>query len=369
MPNDEYRMLNAREVMSKYTVMVVGMGKRGKHHATHFAGNERFEVIGVCDIDEGRLAEARELLGGDVETGTDAAALAASLKPDVFCFCTMPHLREDFIRIGVENGARLIAFEKPIADSSAAAMRIKALLDDSGVKAVVSHQHRYGTHYRKVKQIVANGALGRVHTIYASAAGWMMHMMTHMIDYMRWYNDEADAEWVMGQAAGRVKLDDIHPSPDYVAGVIQFTNGVRGIVETGAGAPNIAEVAKWWGRNRIRVMGDGGFAEVLTNGGWRAVTKEGAASGRGAMDYDKDMPGYIQDMADWLSGTRVHPCNFGSAYKGLEIMMGICRSVVDGGQVALPLAEGADEIAAMREKLSDKPVLPAHPDHAVEFGL
>jgi hypothetical protein len=173
----------------------------------------------------------------------------------------------------------------------------------------------------------------------------------------------------MAQASGRGKLDDNHPSPDYIAGVIQFAGGVRGVVETGAGAPNIAEVGKWWGRNRIRVMGDRGFAEVLTNGGWRAVTADGGAqSGEGAMAYDHDMVPYVQQMADWLDDdAKVHPCNFDSAYKGFEIMMGMCRSVVAGGQVALPLTDGAEEINALREKLGDAPVILAHPDHADEF--
>ena len=167
------------------------------------------------------------------------------------------------------------------------------------------------------------------------AVGWMMHMLTHMIDYMRWYNDNAEAEWVMGQAAGRGKLSDNHPSPDYIAGFIQFANGVHGLLEIGGGAPNIPEVKKWWGRNRIRVMGDDGFAEVLTNGGWRAVTAKGAESGEGAMNYDADMQPYVQEMADWLNDDgKVHSCNFDSAYKGFEIMMAICRSVVEGGQVA-----------------------------------
>jgi predicted dehydrogenase len=197
------------------------------------------------------------------------------------------------IRTGVDNGVKMIAFEKPVADSTKAALEIKAMLSGTGVKTVVSHQHRYGVHYRKVKEIVASGALGKVHTIYATSPGWMMHMMTHLIDYMRWYNNNVDAEWVMAQAAGRGKLKDNHPSPDYIAGVIQFANGVRGIVETGAGAPNIPEVAKWWGRNRIRVMGDDGFAEVLTNGGWRAVTKAGATAGEGSMNYAVDMPPYV----------------------------------------------------------------------------
>jgi len=275
------------------------------------------------------------------------------------------------VRMAVENGARLVAFEKPVADSSAAAMRVRALIAESGVKAVVSHQHRYGAHYARVKALASGGDLGRVHTIYASTPGWMMHMLTHMLDYMRWYNGEAEAEWVMGQAAGRRKLDDNHPSPDYVAGVIQFANGVRGIVESGAGAPDIPGVSKWWGRNRIRVMGDEGFAEVLTNGGWRAVTARGGAqSGPGVMNYDADMPPYVRQMAEWLDDdARPHPCRFESAYKGFEIAMALCRSAVEGGQVALPLTEPGDEIAALRAKLSGKPVIPAHPDHAAEFGL
>ncbi len=353
-----------------YTVLVVGMGKRGKHHASAFAANPAFNVTGLCDIDAARLADAKAQFGDAVETSTDAAALAAALKPDVFCFCTMPHLRLPFVELAVRNGAKLVAFEKPVADSSEAGLKLRDLLLSSRVKAVVSHQHRYGPHYRKVKEIAASGALGKVHTIYASSPGWMMHMMSHLIDYMRWYNGEAEAQWVMAQAAGGGKLSDNHPSPDYIAGFIQFANGVRGIVETGAGAPDIPEVAKWWGRNRIRVMGDGGFAEVLTNGGWRSVTAAGVQTGEGAMNYDADMPPYIQDMADWLDDdTKPHPCCFESAYKGFEIMMGLCRSAAQGGQVALPLKGSAIELALLKQAVGGKPVLLSSPAHAKEFGV
>jgi len=169
-----------------YKVLVVGMGKRGKHHATAFNANPKFKVVGICDIDRPRC-EAVAPQFGNPEIGTDAAALAASLKPDVFCFCTLPALRLDMVKVGVQNKAKLIAFEKPVALSSAEAMKIKKLLDRKPkIKVVVSHQHRYGVHYRKVKEIIASGALGRVHTVYGTATGWMMHMMSHMIDYMRW---------------------------------------------------------------------------------------------------------------------------------------------------------------------------------------
>jgi predicted dehydrogenase len=355
----------------KYRVMVVGMGKRGMHHAATFAANPRFEVAGICDIDAARLEAARTKLGSP-QTGTDAAKLAAALQPDVFCFCTLPGLRLPMIEAGVGSGAKLIAFEKPVALTSAEAFRMKALLDGAGVKAVVSHQHRYGVHYRQVKEIAASGALGRIHTVYGSATGWMTHMLSHLIDYARWYAGEPEAQWALAQAAGRFKFDDAtrHPSPDYIAGVVQFAGNVRGVFEAGAGAPDQPEVAKWWGKNRICVQGTDGFAEVLTNGGWRAVTKSGGfQSGDGAMNYDLDMPPYVQDMADWLDGKAVHPCNFASAYKGFEIMAAMQRSAAQGGQVALPLGAPADEQALLKAAVPERPVLVSDPVNAKEYGL
>ncbi len=356
--------------MSKYSVIVVGMGKRGMHHAAAFNANPKFQVTGICDIDQKRLDDAAAKLGNP-ETGTDAAALARKLHPDVFCFCTMPHLRTPFIDAAIAGGVKLVAFEKPVALTSNELFALRAKLKQAGVKAVVSHQHRYGQHYQKVKEIIASGALGRVHTVYGTATGWMTHMLSHMIDYSCWYNDYAPANWVMAQAAGKVKLADNHPSPDYIGGFVQFANGVRGIYECGAGAPDQPEVAKWWGKNRIGAQGTEGFAEVITNGGWRAVTKSGGyQSGEGAMNYDQDMPPYIQEMADWLDNpAKVHQCNLEHAVLGAEIMLAMQRSAVEGGQVALPLAAGADEQAMMKARLPDRPVLVSFEQNKKEFGL
>ena len=76
------------------------------------------------------------------------------------------------------------------------------------------------------------------------------------------------------------------------------------------------------------------------------------------MNYELDMPPYIRQMADWLDDdSKIHPCNFASAYAGFEIMMAMCRSVAAGGQVALPLAEAADELALLRAALPAARVL------------
>jgi len=338
---------------TKYTVAIAGLGKRGIHHAEAFSKNPRFEIVGLCDIDPARLEAAAKQFGNP-ETHADSTALLRRTTPDIFCFCTLPNLRLPLIRVGVDAGVKLIAYEKPVALSTNDGLEIMKLLRQGKVKSVVSHQHRYGEHYKKVKEIIASGALGRVHTVYGTATGWMLHMVTHLIDYAMWFNNYVDAEWVVAQAHGKEKFKDNHPSPDYIGGLIQFKNGVRGIIESGDGAPDVPEVDYWWRKCRMGAQGTEGFAEVLTGGGWRALTRDskGVISGPGGMDYAHDMPPYVQEIADWLDdGTKVHPCNGENAYKGFEIMMAMCRSAVQRGKVKLPLGPGEPELPALEKAL------------------
>jgi len=344
-------------VSDRYRVIVVGMGKRGMHHAAAFAANSRFELAGIASRDRARLDTAAAKLGG-VEASTDVQALASQAKPDVFCFCTPPGVRLPLIYQGIESGAKLIAFEKPIALTSTEGIVIKQALDAAAVKAVVSHQHRYGEHYQTVKDIIARGEIGKVYTVYGTATGWAAHMLSHLVDYAWWFNDYEPAEWAMGQAAGRGKLSDAHASADYVAGVVHFRNGVRGIFDCGAGAPDVAEVPYWWRKVRIGAQGTEGYAEVHTGSGWRAVTNKGVRSGPGGMDYDHDMAPYVQQMADWLDDDAApHPARFDRAYQGFEIVSALYQSAIDGGQIALPLASGMDELAELRAKLPPGRVL------------
>jgi predicted dehydrogenase len=339
-----------------YTVAVAGMGKRGTHHAEAVAKNPRFRLVGLCDIDTARLEEARRKFGVE-KVDRDARRLLSATKPDVFIFCTLPQVRLPLIQAGVEAGVRVIAYEKPMALSTNEALEMYKVLRAARIKSVVSHQHRYGLHYQKVKDIIDSGALGRIHTVYGHAIGWMMHMMTHLIEYASWYNGYAPAEWVVGQAAGREKFSDPHPSPDYIIALVHFSNGVRGVIECGEGAPDVPEVDSMWHKCRIGAQGTEGFAEVLTGkegkgGGWRAVTRDGVLSGAGAMDYAHDMPPYIQGIADWLDDpAKVHPCDGERALKGFEIMMAACRSAVERGKVALPLGPGEPELEALKRAL------------------
>jgi len=335
---------------TKYTVAIHGTGKRGKVHAETFCKDGRFEVVAICGRNRERL-DAAALLAGDPKRYQDPAQMLRETKPDIFCFCTPPSVRLPLIRLGVEHGVKLIAYEKPMATSFNEAAEITDICRQAGVKTVVSHQIKYGSHFQKVKEIIESGALGRVHTVYGSTLGWLLQMGSHVVDYSRYFNGEADAEWVFGQVSGGDKLTDSHPSPDFALGEVQFRNGVRGIVEIGNLAQDVPEVEYFWHKVRIGAQGTEGFAEALIGGGWRAVTRDsgGPISGPGCWNAQLDQPPYIRDIALWLDDeSRIHPCNGESALKGFEILMAICRSALERRRVSLPLERGEPEIQRLR---------------------
>ena len=65
----------------------------GMHHAAAFQANRRFEVAGICDIDQARLEAAAAKLGVAVDGHRRARSWRVAVQPDVFCFCTLPNLR------------------------------------------------------------------------------------------------------------------------------------------------------------------------------------------------------------------------------------------------------------------------------------
>ncbi|HEY3266662.1 MAG TPA: Gfo/Idh/MocA family oxidoreductase [Armatimonadota bacterium] len=335
-----------------YTVAIAGLGKRGKVHADLFHTNERFKVVGIADVDEGRIADAAAI-SGNPATFKDAGEMLNAVKPDVFCFCTPPTVRLPLIKLGCEAGVKLIAYEKPMATSMTEAIEIRDLLNASGVKSVMSHQRKYNQQFVEVRKLIDAGALGRIENVYATCTGWMMHMATHLADYMRYFNPGADVEWVIGMAHGREKLTDNHPSPDYLGGFIQFNNGVRGTLETGSLAPDVPEVEYWWRKVRVGAQGTEGFAECFVGGGWRAVTKDGVFSGEGTWDSDHEQKPYIEDIALYLDGTKVHPCSGEDAFKDQEIMCGLIRSAVERRQIVFPLGPGEHELRSLERTLPE----------------
>src|SRR5205809_2805176 len=84
----------------------------------------------------------------------DPAQMLRETKPDIFCFCTPPSVRLPLIRLGVEHGVKLIAYEKPMATSFHEAAEITDICRQAGAATAVSHQITCGSPFHIVNDII-----------------------------------------------------------------------------------------------------------------------------------------------------------------------------------------------------------------------
>ncbi|MGD0089250.1 MAG: Gfo/Idh/MocA family oxidoreductase [Planctomycetota bacterium] len=356
--------------MKKYRVEQAGIGNRGKIHANAFLElPDRFELVGLCDLDRKKLAayaEARQLRPDILHD--DAAAMLKAVKPDVFCFVTPPRLRLPMVELAAESGVAGLAFEKPMATSLAEAWQIVQLCRSRRIKTIVSHQQKYLTSFQKLKELIGRGDLGKITRLDATCQAWLAQLGTHYVDYILWANGGAKAKWVVGHVHGKELLEDSHPSPNYTMGILGFENGVRAVVEFGKLAPSYMPKEKFWLDNRLTVYGTQGYAWCDTDARWGACTKAsggevvgGVGDGWVVQEKTRLQPLYLKDFGAWLDDDKqVHPCNLDISYHGYEIMEALCLSALNHVRVDLPLdpAQCGDMSGRMRKEL------PACPERA-----
>lgn len=333
--------------MKRYRIAQVGCGDRGKIHIKGFLANkERYEYVGLCDLDEFKLKDAASRFKITTPLYADAEKMLSETKPDILCFVTPPHARLPLVKLGVKYGVKGILFEKPMATSLSEAKAITDLCINNNIKATVCHQHKYLPGMKKLKSIIDSGDIGQIKKIHINARAWMAELGTHYLDYALWAAGGPRAIWVAGHVHGRYKLTSSHPSADFGYAVILLENGIRLYFECGYLSEQNLSDDEIWLDDRLTVYGTHGFAWAEANGAWQAMTKSsGGKLLEGQfltwveyMDYMQAE--YIREFADWLDNDeKVHPCNIEISYRGYEILEAIYLSALGHTRTDLPITD------------------------------
>jgi predicted dehydrogenase len=352
--------------MKKHRVAQVGCGLRGKIHLDSWLANpERFSVEAVCDLDLGKARQAAAERGLKVPVYQDADRMLAEVKPDLFCFSTLPNVRLQLVELAAKHRVKGLVFEKPMATSLNEAAQITDLCLKAGVRAAVSHQQKYLTSFEKLKEVVDSGGIGRIERIEATCQAWLSQLGTHYIDYILWANGGRRVKWVVGHIHGRETLADHHPSPNNTVGLLGFENGVQATVSFGKLSPAHMSRDLFWTDNRMTVRGSHGYAWCDTDGRWGLFGRHTGGemlTGEGdtwvIQEKSRLQRLFARDMADWLDDeAKVHPCNIAISHHGYEIMEALCLSALDHRRVDLPLPGGEhpDVFERMRRELPECP--------------
>ena len=352
--------------MKKYRVAQTGAGVRGRAHLNAFLKlSDRFQIVGLCDIDASKLKEVAGEKNIPVENlYSDTEKMLAETRPDIFCFVTQPDIRLPMIKLGVKYKVKSMAFEKPMALSLKEAEIINELCRENGIKSVVSHQHKYLTSLKKLKQLVDSGSIGKIYKIEASCQAGLSILGTHYMDCILWANHYSHAKWAVGHVHGKNLLSGIHPSPNYFMGQVEFENGVRAFFEFGRLASSYME-NKGCIDNRLTVYGTNGYVWGDTDGRWGSFNKnsEGkVVQEQGPGWHEQESKSlqiqYLDELADWLDGNiDNHSCNLETAYHGYEILSAVCISALDHIRVDFPLNPDTcrDIFERMRNELPECP--------------
>ncbi|MDE2955413.1 MAG: Gfo/Idh/MocA family oxidoreductase [Bacteroidota bacterium] len=144
------------------------------------------EFVGLCDINPGRLAYAKEYIGVDCPVFTDFEAMMEAGRPDTVIVTTVDSTHHQYIVRAMELGCNVVT-EKPMTTD---AEKCQAILDTQArtrKDLVVTFNYRYSPHRQRMKALLMEDRIGRVTSVDFH---WYLDVY-HGADYFRrWHGKE-----------------------------------------------------------------------------------------------------------------------------------------------------------------------------------
>ena len=164
----------------KHRFAVIGTGFFAQNHLHAWAEMDDVELVAVCDVDEDRVNAAARDFGG--RPYTDAAELFAAETLDFVDIATTPPTHRFMVELAAAHRVAPIC-QKPLAWEMAEATAMVRACEAAGVPFMVHENFRFQLPMRRIKSLLADGAIGRpffgrvsfrtAHDVY-SAQPWLI---------------------------------------------------------------------------------------------------------------------------------------------------------------------------------------------------
>ena len=143
---------------------VIGLGRIGwnLHIPQILRRKDMFTLVGVVDVSQERLDEAKQVYG--VNGYTDIATLVEKEKPDLVVIASPTHLHREHACTALKLGCDVFC-DKPLSTDYENACAIAQCAEECGRKLMVYQPHRAGATANHIKAILATGKLGKLSTI------------------------------------------------------------------------------------------------------------------------------------------------------------------------------------------------------------
>ena len=231
---------------------VVGCGKIGVASSTRLAGRVHasmlpvshaesmiatgmLDVVAFCDIELSKAREASTVYCTGVPF-SDVEAMLRQHVPEVVSVATRAQQRSGIVQTLAAHGVPGIYAEKPFSRSLAECYAATRAVEAAGSKLVLGTPRRYTRLYRRAREIVASGDLGRLLRvcIELDRRSLLLWTVPHCVDIVVFFTGGGSVGYV--QAACDIPRDAvlgdvIDCDPVVQSATIQFDNGVIGTLQ------------------------------------------------------------------------------------------------------------------------------------------
>ena len=171
--------------MKKY--VLVGCGMRGVlSYAVPMVKefSDCAELAGVYDVNKGRMKLVSELCGKDVPIFTDFDKMLDLVHPDAVIVTPRDCDHAEYVLRAMEKGYDVIV-EKALTTTFENAVAIREMQKKTGKNLTVTFNLRYHPLYKRLKELIASGVVGKVLSVHFE---WLLNT-SHGADYFRrWHS-------------------------------------------------------------------------------------------------------------------------------------------------------------------------------------
>ncbi len=344
-----------------YKSAFLGCGGRARAHASAYRFVKGGKIGAICDMNE----ELLNKFGDDFDVSaryTDFDEMLEKEKPDLLHIVTAPVLRGTNQRIryslmkqASDHNVPAAIVEKPIAVESEDWKQIAGLAEETNTKFIVNTQLNFHPKNLELKQDVADGKIGDIKFIDASARSTPVDQAPHVLQLVSSYIDNSRPVRVLGQISGKEQLDSAQPSPMHAAAQAIYDNGLHVSLAFGTGMGTLAsEGGGTVTHKRVFVVGTKGFVHWRFSS-WERFTHDGGYEG-GPLNYgeqDIQAQGNLTEAAfDWLDDeNNVHPTHLKQSLAEFNLLLGIYYSGITNEIIDLPFDPPDGLMGSLKEKL------------------
>jgi|ADGO01.1.fsa_nt_gi Predicted dehydrogenases and related proteins len=151
--------------MMRLRAVLTGYGNMGKTWRHVLASRPEIELVGVTDLLEDNLVQAKEQAGlGDDQVATSLEELIVRVKPDIVIDCSAPQAHSANTKLALRHGCHVLG-EKPIALTLDGAKDVVAAARNSGKIYMVNQNYRWRPIMIELKKYLERSPIGRLVSI------------------------------------------------------------------------------------------------------------------------------------------------------------------------------------------------------------